>query len=608
MPQALIVDDKAENIYLLEALLHGYGYEVRTAVNGVDALTELAQKLPDVIISDILMPVMDGFTFCIQCKNDARLKLIPFIFYTATYTDPKDEKFALSLGADLFLLKPIEPIDLIDKINELLATHFVPGLQSEPDKTHFDQTYLKEYNEILIHKLEDKMTELDAANKILQESESRFRRLAENAPALIYRLSLPDKHLLYINPAATDLTGYTPQEFEADPSLIDAYLLNPAWKDHFDDLIARGLRGETLPYSEYPIRHRSGANYWVELRVMVAVDETGQAVAMEGILIDHTESWLAKRVIQESEARYRNLFERVPVGLYRINRAGQILDINPALQNMLGYTNRDILWNFNLFERYQNSQDREHWQTLIESQGVINGFETQWRNHKGDLIWVEESARRITDADGNVLYYEGSVKDITARKKADFELMMAYDTTLEGWTRALDLRDRETEGHSERVAALTTILAEAMGMREPELTHIRRGALLHDIGKIGIPDYVLRKEDALTAEEWEIMHKHPIYAYELLSPISFLRQSIEIPYCHHERWDGSGYPRGLKGQEIPFPARLFSVVDVWDAVTSNRRYQAAWPPEKALAYLIEQAGQLFDPQVVEAFCKLIQQA
>jgi PAS domain S-box-containing protein/putative nucleotidyltransferase with HDIG domain len=607
MPLALIVDDKAENLYLLEALLHGYGYGVRTAANGAEALADLAQTLPDVIISDILMPVMDGFTFCIQCKNDSRLKSIPFIFYTATYTDPKDEKFALSLGADLFLLKPIEPTDLIDKINELLATHAVPGLQSTPNQPHFDQTYLKEYNEILIHKLEDKMAELDAANKVLQESESRFRRLAENAPALIYRLSLPEKNLLYINPAATELTGYTPAEFYADPALIAAYLLNPAWKDHFEDLVAQGIKGEALPYSEYPIRHRSGANCWVELRVVVSADEAGQPVAMEGILTDHTENWLAKRVIQESEIRYRNLFERVPVGLYRINRAGQILDINPPLLAMLNYSGQEIFQNFNLFDRHQNPQDREHWKTLMKSDGLISGLETQWRNRKGDLIWVEESARQITDEDGKVLYYEGSVKDITARKKADFELRMAYDTTLEGWTRALDLRDRETEGHSERVAALTVILAEALGMREPDLTHIRRGALLHDIGKIGIPDYVLRKEDALTAEEWEIMHKHPIYAYELLSPISFLSQSIEIPYCHHERWDGSGYPRGLKGEEIPFAARLFSVVDVWDAVTSNRRYQAAWPAEKALEYLNEQSGQLFDPQVVAAFCKLINQ-
>jgi PAS domain S-box-containing protein len=608
MPLALIVDDKTENLYLLESLLRGYGYEVRTAANGAEALAEIAKKLPDVIISDILMPVMDGFTFCIQCKNDPRLKSIPFIFYTATYTDPKDEKFALSLGADLFLLKPIEPIELIDKINELLATHMVPGLQSEPNKTHFDQTYLKEYNEILIHKLEDKMAELDAANKILQESESRFRRLAENAPALIYRLSLPEKHLLYINPAATELTGYTPEEFAANPALIDTYLLNPAWKDHFDDLIARGMRGEVIPYSEYPVRHRSGANCWVELRVVISADEAGQPATMEGILTDHTENWLAKLVIQESEIRYRNLFERVPVGLYRINRAGQMLDVNPALLAMLGYSSQEVLRNFNLFERYQNPQDCVDWQTRMESEGVINGFEAQWRNRKGDLIWVEESARRITDESGNVLYYEGSVKDITARKKADFELMMAYDTTLEGWTRALDLRDRETEGHSERVAALTVILAEAMGMHEPELTHIRRGALLHDIGKIGIPDYVLRKENALNTEEWEIMYKHPIYAYQLLSPISFLSQSIEIPYCHHERWDGSGYPRGLKGEQIPFAARLFSVVDVWDAVTSNRRYQSAWSLEKALDYLKEQSGKLFDPQVVEAFCKLIQPA
>jgi putative nucleotidyltransferase with HDIG domain len=191
-------------------------------------------------------------------------------------------------------------------------------------------------------------------------------------------------------------------------------------------------------------------------------------------------------------------------------------------------------------------------------------------------------------------------------QRANADLRMAYDTTLEGWSRALDLRDRDTEGHTRRVAELTVRLARAVGVREADLVHIWRGALLHDIGKIGIPDSILHKPGPLTDEEWEVMRRHPVYAYELLSPIEFLRPALEIPYSHHERWDGTGYPRGLRGEQIPLSARIFAVVDVYDALTSERPYRSAWPPGRALAYIREQAGTQFDPRVVEAFVHLME--
>ena len=181
------------------------------------------------------------------------------------------------------------------------------------------------------------------------------------------------------------------------------------------------------------------------------------------------------------------------------------------------------------------------------------------------------------------------------------ELLQAYDSTIEGWARALEIRDMETKGHSQRVTEMTLRLARRFGIDGPELMHVRRGALLHDIGKMGIPDAILNKPGALSDEEWEIMRKHPVYAYEMLSPIQYLRPALEIPYCHHEKWDGSGYPQGLKGEDIPLPARIFAVVDVWDALRSDRPYRAAWPDEKALAYIQEQSGKHFDPRVVELF-------
>jgi PAS domain S-box-containing protein len=186
-------------------------------------------------------------------------------------------------------------------------------------------------------------------------------------------------------------------------------------------------------------------------------------------------------------------------------------------------------------------------------------------------------------------------------QRSNTELMLAYDTTIEGWSRALDLRDKETEGHTQRVTEMTLRLARAAGLTEEDLVHLRRGALLHDIGKMGIPDNILLKPGSLSAEEWEIMRRHPTYAYELLAPISYLRPALDIPYCHHEKWDGSGYPRGLKGEQIPLAARLFAVVDVWDALRSDRPYRHGWPENKIYEHIRNQTGSHFDPEAVALF-------
>ena len=181
------------------------------------------------------------------------------------------------------------------------------------------------------------------------------------------------------------------------------------------------------------------------------------------------------------------------------------------------------------------------------------------------------------------------------------ELALAYDATLEGWSHALDMRDHETEGHTHRVTERAVGLAQQMGISMAELVHVRRGALLHDIGKMGIPDAILHKPGPLDEEEWRVMRLHPELAYKLLSPIAYLHPALDIPYCHHEKWDGSGYPRGLKGDQIPLTARIFAVVDVWDALCSDRPYRKGWPKEKVHAYIREQAGKHFDPRVVEVF-------
>lgn len=194
---------------------------------------------------------------------------------------------------------------------------------------------------------------------------------------------------------------------------------------------------------------------------------------------------------------------------------------------------------------------------------------------------------------------------VASLNRSQKELMRSYDETLEGWAKALELRDKETEGHSERVTELTVRVAEAMGIREEALVNIRRGALLHDIGKMGTPDAILHKQGSLTDEERRIIQKHPQDAYNMLKQIDYLQLALEIPYCHHEKWDGTGYPRGLKGEEIPISARMFAVVDVFDALANDRPYRKALPREEVMAFLQSQSGKHFDPNVVDVFMRIL---
>jgi HD-GYP domain-containing protein (c-di-GMP phosphodiesterase class II) len=189
-------------------------------------------------------------------------------------------------------------------------------------------------------------------------------------------------------------------------------------------------------------------------------------------------------------------------------------------------------------------------------------------------------------------------------QRTNFKLKLAYDTTIEGWSHALDMRDKETEGHSQRVTEMTIRIAKALGIEDAKLVHIQRGALLHDIGKLGVPDSILLKPGPLTEEEWIIMKRHPEYAQSMLSKIDYLEPAIDIPYYHHEKWDGTGYPKGLKGKEIPLAARIFAVVDVWDALCSDRPYRPAWAKEQVIEHICSLAGTHFDAEVVEAFLRV----
>ena len=230
-------------------------------------------------------------------------------------------------------------------------------------------------------------------------------------------------------------------------------------------------------------------------------------------------------------------------------------------------------------------------------------YAAKWNGRNTILAWDPQNAHKIQM---DFMEANGGAVQIKRRPLAvGAEAARIYDETIIGWARALELRDKETLGHAERVTRLTLALATRLGIKGKELVNMRRGALLHDIGKIAIPDSILFKPGPLDPEEKALMRKHPIYAFELLSPIAYLQEALAIPYNHHEWWDGSGYPRGLKGADIPLAARIFTLVDVWDALSTNRCYRAAWPKEDVEQYLKENGGVLFDPEITPIFLNLL---
>ncbi len=483
------------------------------------------------------------------------------------------------------------------------------------------------------------------SQEAVRESEERFRRLAE---AAFEGVCISDRgRVLDANPRLAQMTGYTLPEILGRPVL---------------DFVAPAHRERAAAYletfSEEPVEflflRRDGSEFPVEVRArplpfagrsvrVTAVRDITERKRTELRVRRQVERLSALRTIDAAISASLDLktvlatFLEQAVSRLEVDAAA-ILLLDPVDQTLEFAASRgfrtDALRHTRLhlgqcfagkaalsrrrvrvedlkhspeeFARsplFLSEDFRAYFAVPLLSRGQVKGvlevFHRSYLNPDAEwLDFLDTLAGQAAIAVDNVGLFENL-------QKTNLELASAYETTLEGWSRALELRDRETQGHTLRVAELTVRLARAFSLPETELAHIRRGALLHDIGKMGIPDAILLKPGPLTEEEWAVMKRHTGYAADLLSPIEFLRPALDIPTCHHERWDGKGYPRGLQGDAIPLAARIFSVVDSYDALSSDRPYRAAWPPEKVRDYLKEEAGRRFDPAVVAAFLDLL---
>jgi response regulator RpfG family c-di-GMP phosphodiesterase len=548
MNKILVVDDQEQNTYLLKTLFQGHGYQVREAANGAAALEIARADPPAIIISDILMPVMDGFSLCQAWMNDNVLKSVPFVFYTATYTDSRDEELALGLGAVRFIVKPIENDKFVEIIRQVVGEVESGAVPTPHLQMQEEITYYRMYSERLIRKLEDKMLEVEAANQALEEdilqrkkAEEEITRLLRESERRLNQVEALHSIDLAIN-ASMDLNMTLNMVLKYCQSLLDMdagnILLNIPGLQQFEVSAQRGFK------------FVQGAH------VIVRADSNfaGRVVRERATVV------IRGNLAAQADRNFAQIYER---------------------EGFLNYAGSPLI-------------------TKGRVTGVLEVYHRSTYRPEGEWLHVLETlASQAAIAIEHAQLFSGL-------QQSNLELIMAYDATIAGWSRAMELRERDTEGHTQQIAELTLKLARAMDIDETQLQHIHRGAMLHDIGNIGISDRILLKPDPLTESDWVEVRKHPDFAFDMLASIRYLQPALDIPRCHHERWDGTGYPRGLKGESIPIAARIFAVVDVWDVLLRDRPYRKAWSRQEALTYLKEQSGKYFDPQVVSVFLKIIE--
>ena len=449
------------------------------------------------------------------------------------------------------------------------------------------------------------------------------------------------------NHGAERIYGYTAAEIVGQPI---ALLVPPDHPDELPSILGRIRTGERITQFATSRIRKDGVEIFVSISISPIKDEHGRIVGASIVdrdvmaqktaddrILRQVQQLSALRSIDVSITSSYDIRLSLTVVLEQVTAclgvdAADVLLLDPATQTLTHAANRGFSGKEITKTRIRLGEglpggvalDRKRLGMpvlpvnrfvrvkLLQEESFVSYFAAPLMN-KGQVLGVLELFTR-TRIDPDEEWYEffdaiadqaaiaiGDAAMFDDLRRRNVDLRLAYDATLEGWSRALDLRDHETEGHSRRVTEMTLQLARQLALREDELIQVRRGALLHDIGKLGVPDAILLKPGPLTEEEWVIMRKHPTYSYDLLSPIAYLRPALDVPYCHHEKWDGSGYPRSLRNTQIPLAARIFAVVDVWDALSSDRPYRSGWPESRVREHIAAGAGSHFDPEVVAAF-------
>jgi PAS domain S-box-containing protein len=603
MKKALIVDDNETNLYLLESLFKAHGLKVVTAENGEIALERARLEPPDVVVSDILMPVMDGYTLCRQWKSDARLAPIPFIFYTATFTESKDEEFALSLGADRFLVKPMEPEALIKIVLEILEKGPVATTPAAKPLGE-DMEFFRRHDEALFRKLEKRMLDLEIANQKLRLLEENYRMSFQNVADVIYMIDT-DLRFTSISPSIERILGYTPQEFVGHPVSDLARIYGPDTLSQALEDIALIFAGGTVSGRIYHFIAKDGTDKYGEVNG-TPIRREGRIIGLISVARDITDRRKAEEELRRSERKYRELYDFLPIPVYEMDLEGNITSANKAIFETFGGAESNIEHGFKVWQILSPEgldRHRENLRKLMAGEKV-EGTEYTLRRLDGSefpAIAISSVVRK----DSRPVGVRGAIVDITERKVAEERLRQLLDhlnksvnATVKVMAAAVEVRDPYTSGHQERVGNLARAIAVKMGLPFDRIEATGLAASIHDIGKLSVPSEILSKPTRLTDIEFALIKEHSQKGYDILKDVVSPWPLAEIIYQHHERMDGSGYPRQLKGESILLEARIIGVADVVEAMASHRPYRPAMGIEAALKEIEAKQGTAFDPEIV----------
>lgn len=743
--QVLIVDDDAANRSLLKNILEDNGWETTEAENGQEALDKILIQPPDLIITDILMPVMDGYLLCRKCKLNPDLKEIPFIFYSAAYTEQKDQKFALELGADRFILKPAETDVLIQNIQELLNEKSTRRSLAPP--TVEEIVFFKRHDDLIFRKLENKMLELDETNQKLKALEEQYRLSFDNAMDVIFLIDI-NYNITSISPSVKKNLGYEIEDFIGRSvwDLIPVFM--PDYAGLAKTTINMVFQGKTVPSTTFEFTSRDGQIIVGEISgapifqdgkvsglVAVARDVTdrhlaekkllksekmfsdifhlnpnpmaisdmatsiyldvneafiswsgfsrGDLIGLPGsnlrlwvnpeecdILIgslkkssgdlkarevllrqkdgairnvlysirlieieqreclltlfhDITERKQAELSLRESEKRYKFIADKIPDIVWMLNMDLQTVYVSPSVKTVLGFTEEERM--------SQTVEEQLTPESLalvsevmvdelsMEAEGSTNPDRNltlvlEYYHKDGTTRFMETVVGGIRNESGVVTGLHGVNRDITERMQAEEKLKRtltslrrAVGTTIQVMVSAVEARDPYTAGHQMRSSDLARAIATEMGLAEECIEGIRMAAVIHDIGKLSVPSEILTKPTKLTNIEFSLIKEHAQKGYDILKNVESPWPLAQIVYQHHERMDGTGYPRRLKGDEILMEARVLAVADVVEAIASNRPYRPAFGIEPALEEIEKNRGVLYDATVVDACVRLFRQ-
>lgn len=673
MADILVVDDRPIDRQFLQTLLGYAGHHVEAAADGDEALRRMGEFRPDLVITDIVMPTMDGLEFVNRLRENPDLAPVIVIFYTASFLRAEAERLASTGRVQRVLLKPSEPEAILKAVEAVLGA---PPVESAPPP--FEAPDRSALVNVTLHRTQRELESISQRLAVLLDLAREFATIAE-PDRLIERLCAASRSVVgarfavagVFEPGRDRLSrfialgvpaGEDPQPQLASGALADIVRANRIVRKRLPGSPARdfgldvawtkitsvlavpiAVPGRTIGF--VCLLNKLGADEFSDDEARVVETLAAQAaVAHENIrLMLETERRLqfvtALRSIDVAITGSLDIRLTLDVVLDQVvthlgvdgaaillyNRGSNMLE-SAAIRGIRGESavSRSVRYGIGLagaaahdrrmtgFTDSMPEKDEdallhgERWATYFAAPLVAKG------RCLGVLEVFNRSALRATSEwrdffealAGQAAIAIDEAELFNDLQRANADLVAAYDSTLEGWVHALDLRDKETVGHTQRVTEMTVALARLAGFTVDELVHVRRGSILHDIGKLGVPDSILLKPAKLTDGEWKIMKRHPALAFEWIRPISYLRPALDIPYCHHEKWDGTGYPRGLKGESIPIAARLFACVDIWDALTSDRPYRAAWAKSKVAKHIRELSGTHLAPEAVDLFFTL----